>query len=92
MTKVRVIQRMQTSMYWMMKLTLTLVRVQEFSFILEPRKRRYLVSAMCVVKASVRSLVFTVIREATYKRATYNLSVIRISTETQYFTFRRDLT
>lgn len=64
-----------------------------FTFIRESTEGRFLlIYVIYVVRASVRSLVFTIIKESIQKRNSMNLSVLRTSVETHYFTFTRDFT
>lgn len=64
-----------------------------FTFIRESTEGTFLlIYVIYVVRASVRSLVFTIIKESIQKRNSMNLSVLRTSVETHYFTFTRDFT
>lgn len=63
------------------------------TFIRESTQGRFLlIYVIYVVRASVRSLLFTIIKEPIQKRNSMNLSVLRTSVETHYFTFTRDFT
>lgn len=75
-----------------MKLMVTSVRAQVLTFIRKPTQGMVLLYVMCVVRASVRSLVFTIIKESIQKRNSTNFSVIRTLVEIHYFTFTRDFT
>lgn len=63
-----------------------------FTFIKISTEQKYLLYVAYVVRASVRSQIFIIIKESIQKRNSINLSVIRTLVEIPYFTFTRDFT